>query len=155
MGWTPRSLRTKAVLSSLVWFGFTVLMSARTVHFRPWWVGTGIPGWAAKGTSGRRGGAVTDANDGTEDATESPRLGLGRPELAVVLVLVLVLVVRVTAPIHLGGSRGGKPGRRMAREPAAAAAAAAAGAPPPGWDTDGAARREDGDGSLSRDSREA
>ena len=109
MGGTPRSLRTKAALSSLVWLGLTVLMSARTVHFLPWWVGTGMPGWAARGASGRRGGPVTEAKVAAEDGPEPepPRLGRGRAEAPV------VLVVRVTAPRHLGGNRGGKPGKRV------------------------------------------
>ena len=64
-----------------------------------------------------------------------PKLSRGRSDATV------VLVVRVTAPRHLGGIMGGKPGKRLGWETSPEMELAAV-APPLGWDADDTADTE-------------
>ena len=105
-----------------------------------------MPGCATGGAIRRLGGPVTDVNLGADDAVEAdvnavwplavpPKLNRGRSDATV------LLVVRVTAPRHLGGIRGGKPGRRLGWETSPGVWLAAV-APPLGCDADYAANTD-------------
>ena len=105
-----------------------------------------MPGCATGGARWRRGGPIRDAKVAADDATEAdvnavwllaapPKLSRGRSDATV------VLVVRVTAPRHLGGIMGGKPGKRLGWETSPGMELAAV-APPLGWDADDTADTE-------------